>query len=240
MDMNDLILVSVDDHVVEPPDMFERHVSKADLERAPAGDRTRTRWTPTCGRSRARRSPTSGSTRSRAVRPRSTASSPTAFDEIRKGCYDIHERVRDMNVNGVLGSMCFPSMTGFCGQLFSRTPDRDLGYRLLQGYNDWHIDEWCGTYPGRFIPLAIVPHLGRRPDGGGDPPRRREGLSRGHVLGEPRASSATRASTPTTGTRSSRACEETGTVVCLHIGSSSSISVTSDDAPIDVMITTTP
>ena len=37
-----------------------------------------------------------------------------------------------------------------------------------------------------------------------------------------------------------RACEETGTVVCLHIGSSSSISVTSDDAPIDVMITTTP
>ena len=37
-----------------------------------------------------------------------------------------------------------------------------------------------------------------------------------------------------------RACEETGTVVCLHIGSSSSISVTSDDAPIDVMITVTP
>ena len=35
MDMNDLILVSVDDHVVEPPDMWERHVSKADLERAP-------------------------------------------------------------------------------------------------------------------------------------------------------------------------------------------------------------
>src|SRR5205823_1493867 len=35
MDMNDLILVSVDDHVVEPPDMWERHVSKADFERAP-------------------------------------------------------------------------------------------------------------------------------------------------------------------------------------------------------------
>jgi predicted TIM-barrel fold metal-dependent hydrolase len=36
------------------------------------------------------------------------------------------------------------------------------------------------------------------------------------------------------------ACEETGTVVCLHIGSSSSIAVTSDDAPVDVMITVTP
>jgi hypothetical protein len=48
---------------------------------------------------------------------------PTSFKQMRKGCYDIHERIRDMNVNGVLGSLCFPSMTGFCGQLFSRTPD---------------------------------------------------------------------------------------------------------------------
>jgi predicted TIM-barrel fold metal-dependent hydrolase len=28
---------------------------------------------------------------------------------------------------------------------------------MLQAYNDWAIDEWCGTYPGRFIPLGIVP-----------------------------------------------------------------------------------
>ena len=28
---------------------------------------------------------------------------------------------------------------------------------MLQAYNDWHIDEWCAAYPGRFIPLGIVP-----------------------------------------------------------------------------------
>ena len=28
---------------------------------------------------------------------------------------------------------------------------------MLQAYNDWAIDEWCGAYPGRFIPLGIVP-----------------------------------------------------------------------------------
>ena len=28
---------------------------------------------------------------------------------------------------------------------------------MLRAYNDWHIDEWCGKYPGRFIPLAIPP-----------------------------------------------------------------------------------
>jgi predicted TIM-barrel fold metal-dependent hydrolase len=26
---------------------------------------------------------------------------------------------------------------------------------MLQAYNDWHIDGWCGAQPGRFIPLAI-------------------------------------------------------------------------------------
>ena len=30
-----------------------------------------------------------------------------------------------MNANGVLGSMCFPSFPQFCGQLFSRTEDKD-------------------------------------------------------------------------------------------------------------------
>ena len=28
---------------------------------------------------------------------------------------------------------------------------------MIQAYNDWHIDEWDGAYPGRFIPLAIIP-----------------------------------------------------------------------------------
>ena len=144
-----------------------------------------------------------------------------------------------MNVNGVLGSMCFPSMTGFCGQLFSRTPDRDLGYRLLQGYNNWHIDEWCGTYPGRFMPLAIVP-IWDVDLMAAEIYRVAEKGCRAVTFSENPPSWGTRASTPTTGTRSSAACEETGTVVCLHIGSSSSISVTSDDAPVDVMITTTP
>ena len=60
-----------------------------------------------------------------------------------------------MDANGVLGSMCFPSFPQFCGQLFSRTEDKTVALAMLQAYNDWHIDEWCGSYPGRFIPLAL-------------------------------------------------------------------------------------
>ena len=35
MDTNNLILISVDDHIIEPPDLFERHLSPAFAGRAP-------------------------------------------------------------------------------------------------------------------------------------------------------------------------------------------------------------
>ena len=28
---------------------------------------------------------------------------------------------------------------------------------MVSAYNDWHIDEWAGSYPDRFIPIAILP-----------------------------------------------------------------------------------
>ena len=62
-----------------------------------------------------------------------------------------------MNRNGVLASMCFPSMPGFSGRRFQEAEDKDLALVMLQAYNDWHIDEWCASHPGRFIPLAIGP-----------------------------------------------------------------------------------
>ena len=62
-----------------------------------------------------------------------------------------------MNRNGVLASMCFPSMAGFSGRTFQEAKDKDLSLVMLKAYNDWHIDEWCAAYPGRFIPLSILP-----------------------------------------------------------------------------------
>ena len=92
---------------------------------------------------------------------------------MRPGCYDIDERVKDMNANGVLGSLCFPSFPQFCGQLFARTEDKDVALAMVRAYNDWHIDEWCGTHPGRFIPLLAARHLGPRGDGRRGAPHRR-------------------------------------------------------------------
>ena len=51
---------------------------------------------------------------------------PTTYAEMRPGAYDINERVRDMNHNGILASMCFPSFVGFSGGFFQRSEDKDL------------------------------------------------------------------------------------------------------------------
>ena len=79
---------------------------------------------------------------------------PQSLDEVRPGCYDVHERVKDMNAGGVLASMNFPSFPTFTARVFA-SDDAELSLALVRAYNDWHIDEWCGAYPARFIPMAV-------------------------------------------------------------------------------------
>ena len=151
MKAEDLILVSVDDHLVEPPDMFEGHIPDEVQGPGAEGRPQRARAT-TCGPSTASVIPNVG-LNAVAGRPKEEYGiEPTAFDEMRPGCYDIDERIKDMNAGGVLGSMCFPSFPGFSGRLFAAAEDKDLALAVLRAYNDWHVDEWCGTLPGPLHP----------------------------------------------------------------------------------------
>ena len=142
---------------------------------------------------------------------------PTSLDDIRVGCYDVHERVRDMSVNGVLGSMCFPSFPQFCGQLFARREDKDEALAMVRAYNDWHIDGWCGAEPGRFIPLSIPPSGISDLRGGRGAAGGKEGLSCRHLLREPRElgwpSLHNSHWNPLW-----EACADEGTIVCMHLG----------------------
>ena len=76
---------------------------------------------------------------------------------MRPGCFNVDERVRDMNAGGQLAGLNFPNCTGFSGQVLNQGPDRDVNLVMIKAYNDWHVDEWCGAYPGRFIPCGILP-----------------------------------------------------------------------------------
>ncbi|SDD62457.1 Predicted metal-dependent hydrolase, TIM-barrel fold [Sphingomonas sp. YR710] len=155
MDMNDLVIISVDDHVSEPPDMFDKHLSGAGLASAPKFKVTSqgTNFWEYQGT----KLPSIG-LGSVVGRPREEyGMEPTALAQLRKGCYDSYARVDDMNVNGIAASLCFGGFAGFDGNLFHRVPDKDMSLVHLRAYNDWHVDEWCGPHPGRFIPCGLLP-----------------------------------------------------------------------------------
>lgn len=154
MRMEEMILISVDDHIVEPPDLFDGVAPARFADRMP---RMVERDGINVWLYEDRAIPNIG-LNAVAGRPREEyGMEPTALSQLRKGCYDVHARIEDMNVNGVLASLNFGSFAGGSGQMFARSQDKALGLAALQAYNDWHIDKWCAAYPGRFIPCAVVP-----------------------------------------------------------------------------------
>ncbi|OHV41622.1 MULTISPECIES: amidohydrolase family protein [Pseudofrankia] len=236
MNKDDLILISVDDHVIEPPDMFTGRLPAKYTDDAPrivrlegGADMWKFRDTmiPNVALNAV------------AGRPKSEYGlEPQGLDEIRPGCYDAAERVKDMNAGGILASMNFPSFPGFAARLFA-TDDPQFSLALVQAYNDWHIDEWCGAHPGRFIPMAI-PAIW-------DPELCAAEVRRVAAKG---CHSLTFTENPATLGYPSfhdpywnplwRACCDTGTVLSIHIGSSGKLAVPAPDSPPDVLITLQP
>ena len=95
-----------------------------------------------------------------------------------------------MDRAGILASLCFPTITRFCGQLFMEASDREFGLECLKIYNDWLVEEWCGAAPGRYIPLMLIPHVGPARRRGGDGPHGRSRRHHLRLLREPRAARA--------------------------------------------------
>lgn len=211
-------VISVDDHLVEPPDMFEGRLAARFADRAPrvielpngneAWEYDGQRYLQI-------------GLNAVAGRPREDWNmSPTRFDEIRRGCWHIDERIRDMDINGVWASVNFPSqIAGFCGSVFARTADPELGLAVLRAWNDWLFEEWYSPYPERIVPMAIT--WLRDPEIGAAEIRRNS--ERGFVavtlpeqpqrLGLPSLFSGYWEPVMA-------ACAETDTVINLHVGSS--------------------
>jgi predicted TIM-barrel fold metal-dependent hydrolase len=227
-------IISVDDHIVEPPHMFEGRLPARFAARAPhvveSADGKQT-WVydgnnfPNVGFNAV------------VGRPVNEFSfEPARFDEMRRGAWDIDARVADMDLNGVYASLNFPSfLPGFAGQrLQLTTKDQDLALHTVRAWNNWHLEEWAGTHPGRIIPCQ-VPWL-LDPEVGAADIRRNAELGftaisfseAPHMLGLPTLHSGH-------WDPIMRACEETETVLNLHIGSSGTSPRTSDDAPPDTV-----
>jgi predicted TIM-barrel fold metal-dependent hydrolase len=243
-------IISVDDHVVEPPGVW--------LDRLPARDRERgprvvqdTCLTVYDDETRAVRYVKGGDGPvvdwwiyedvAKAI-PKVVACAgypfeehtidPIAYEDMRPGCYDPAARLADMDLNHTERSLCFPFITRFAGQLFLEAHDKDLARRCVEAYNDWMVEEWCAGSGGRLLPLTLVPLW--------DPQLAaaevRRNAARGcraitftempSYLGLPSIHDPQRFWDPLFA-----ACDETGTVVCMHIGSGSKMADVSPFAP---------
>jgi len=236
LELDDLILISVDDHLIEPPDVFLDHLPARYQDRAPKLVRRPDGadvWT--FGEAVIE----NAALNAVAGRPKEEYGlEPQSLDEIRPGCYDVHERVKDMNAGGVLASMNFPSFPTFTARLFA-TDDVDLSLALVRAYNDWHIDGWCGAYPGRFIPMA-VPAIWDAELAAEEV--RRVAAKGCHSLSFTENPAALGYPSFHSGYWDPlwRACCDTGTVLSIHLGSSGKLSIPAADSPPDVMITLQP
>jgi predicted TIM-barrel fold metal-dependent hydrolase len=221
-------VISVDDHLVEPRDMFKGRLPAKLQERAPrivVNQNGHEVW-----EFEGNNHYQAGMNAVAGRRPESVRVEPFRFDQMRPSCYDPHARVRDMDVGGIWASLNFPSMiTGFCGRVYSAAQDRDLGYAVTRAYNDWVHDEWWQQYPERFIPLGIT-YLADAELAAAEIRRNAErGFvsvslpERPHKIGFP--SIFSEYWDPVM-----RACVETDTVISLHVGSSGMADI-APDAP---------
>ena len=248
-------IISADDHVVEPAHVWKTWLPARFRDRGPRVERRGVRAIEFAGAAVYREqfdddSPTKADTwiyedlvytHKRMVAAvgysrHEMTMTPITYDDMRPGCYDPKARLADMDVNWVEASACYPTFPRFCGQTFTEGKDKELGLACVQAYNDWMVEEWCGDSGGRLIPICLIPlwdaHLAA------DEVRRNAERGVRSVafseipvhLGLPSIHSGY-------WDEFFAACEETKTVVCMHIGSSSRMPATSPDAPIGVTAT---
>jgi predicted TIM-barrel fold metal-dependent hydrolase len=231
-------LYSADDHVIEPPSLWLDRLPAKFQDRAP-------RVVEVDGRQAWSFNGELAYILMGSCRPKDGYSEQgyapggnARFDEIRVGCYDPVERLKDMDIDRVWGQLCFPNYARFAGHRFVlniRPEDNDLALACTRAYNDFLLDEWCATDPSRLFGAAILPlhdinaavaEFTRVIEKGAKALAFSEnptvlGLPSVHTgYWDPLWAVANEAQIP----------------VCMHIGSSSRLISTSDDAPVQVAL----
>ena len=152
--------ISVDDHVVEPAHVFVDHIDPKFRDRAPRiverdgaqGWLWEDRFYPLMFQ---------GNAQTRKFREgeggRGDDLYARRYEDMIPAAYDVHERIRAMDEDGVWAELLFPTFPRFGGTQFLEADDKDLALAMVRAWNDWMLDEWCAAYPERFIPQTLVP-----------------------------------------------------------------------------------
>jgi predicted TIM-barrel fold metal-dependent hydrolase len=240
-------IISVDDHVIEPPHVWQRWLPQRYREDGPRVERQRGGVRFLKRRQAFKQSddgvwadvwvyeglamPLVGGIASAGSDKAAADNAPMLYDEMRPGTHQQAARLADMDLNHTDASLNFPSFPRFCGQTFLEAADKELALACVEAYNDWMIDEWCaGDGRGRLLPMTLIPlwDIGLAAD------EVRRCAAKGNT------SIAFSESPPALDLPSIhsgywdplwQACVDTDTVVNCHLGSSSTFPTTGPDSP---------
>jgi predicted TIM-barrel fold metal-dependent hydrolase len=243
-------IVSVDDHILEPRTLWQEMLPASKREAGPRVVREKVRLEFTGGHYGFVRGaddgrwcdlwlyedlvlPTGLLHAPAGIPAEQQANVAAVYEDFRPGAYEQEARLADMDANHVEAAINYPNtFPRFAGQGFAERPDKQLAAECVRIYNDWMLDVWCaGDGRGRLLPLTLVPLW--------DPQLAAEETRR--CAGKGTASIAFSENPAKLGLPSLytgewdplwQACMETGTTVSMHIGSSSSMPTTSEDAPL--------
>lgn len=147
-------LISVDDHVQEPPNLWTQGLSKTrwgeripHLERIADGSE---RWVVD------NQVLLDGSAALAGALMADRNHEPSRWQDVPTAAYVPSERLKAMDAAGIDYSVLYPTVAGLAGEAFGRLRDPDLELACVQAYNDWLIEEWAAA-SDRFVPQCIVP-----------------------------------------------------------------------------------
>jgi predicted TIM-barrel fold metal-dependent hydrolase len=148
-------IISVDDHVIEHPRVWQDRLPAADRENGPQIIETPEGFQ--VWRYEGQVYPQIGLNAVAGKPPSEYGMEPVRYDQMIPGCYEPGERITDMDIDGVHAALSFPSFPGFAGGVFHRAQDKELALRCVKAWNDFQLDEWCAAAPDRLIPLGLLP-----------------------------------------------------------------------------------
>lgn len=157
---DDMHLVSVDDHVIEPPTVWQDRLPASMRELGPRivdGPVVVDEGPSDIWLYENRPYPSIGLNAVAGKDRSEWGTDPTRYDHMRPGCFDPYERLRDMDIDGVHSALSFPTFPKFAGTIFLQGQDKQLALECVKAYNDWMLDEWCAAAPDRLIPCVLVP-----------------------------------------------------------------------------------
>jgi predicted TIM-barrel fold metal-dependent hydrolase len=76
------------------------------------------------------------------------------WEEVRPGNHEGAAHIKDMLADGIDAAVVYPQMVY---RAYTGLRDRDLGLECLKAFNDWLLDDFCATDTNRLIGMCMVP-----------------------------------------------------------------------------------